>query len=277
MSKRVLVTGAAGTIAQKFIPGLLERFDCTLTDIKETNRRGEAMPGIVPLDLMQTPLPELTERWRGYDCIVHAAAVTPFHTWESELGNVAMARQVLQAAYDAGVPRVILTSSNHAADFYEPYLRSGQLAAIGPETPPRSDNLYGWAKIAYEGLGFVYASGSMGRKLQVICIRIGGPREMVGDQFKGQFDRYNRELAVYLSDRDMQQLYVKSIETPNIEDEWGVPFQIFYGISNNRRAFWSIANARAVIGYAPEDDSEIRFADEIRRLWIDPQRISADA
>ena len=44
-----------------------------------------------------------------------------------------------------------------------------------------------------------------------------------------------------------------------------MPFQIFYGISDNPHAFWSIANARQVIGYAPEDNSERRFADEIAR------------
>jgi hypothetical protein len=41
---------------------------------------------------------------------------------------------------------------------------------------------------------------------------------------------------------------IKSIETPNIDDRDGVPFQIFYGISGNDHNFWSIANARKVIG-----------------------------
>ena len=41
---------------------------------------------------------------------------------------------------------------------------------------------------------------------------------------------------------------IKSIETPNINDRDGVPFQIFYGISGNDHNFWSIANARKVIG-----------------------------
>ena len=58
----------------------------------------------------------------------------------------------------------------------------------------------------------------------------------------------------------MQQLFVKSIETEDIRDAHGVPFQIFYGISANTHAFWSIVNARNVIGYAPQDNSEIRFA-----------------
>ncbi|MCB0161904.1 MAG: hypothetical protein KDD83_27385, partial [Caldilineaceae bacterium] len=58
-------------------------------------------------------------------------------------------------------------------------------------------------------------------------------------------------------------LFIKSIETEDIRDEHGVPFQIFYGVSENPHAFWSIANARKIIGYAPEDNSELRFADLI--------------
>ena len=59
---------------------------------------------------------------------------------------------------------------------------------------------------------------------------------------------------------------MRSIEHGPLEDEFGVPFQIFYGVSNNTRGFWSIANARRVIGYAPEDDSEVRFAADVQRL-----------
>ncbi|HEV2067022.1 MAG TPA: hypothetical protein VGR08_09295, partial [Thermomicrobiales bacterium] len=62
------------------------------------------------------------------------------------------------------------------------------------------------------------------------------------------------------------QLFMKSVDTPGIEDEFGVPFHIFYGVSNNARTFWSITNARKVIGSAPEDDSELRFASDIARL-----------
>ncbi|MBV9542981.1 MAG: NAD(P)-dependent oxidoreductase, partial [Chloroflexi bacterium] len=72
------------------------------------------------------------------------------------------------------------------------------------------------------------------------------------------------------------QLFVRSIETGQIEDEWGVPFQIFYGMSDNTRAFWSIANARRVIGYDPEDDSETRYAKDIARLLgSSPGRVGA--
>ena len=56
---------------------------------------------------------------------------------------------------------------------------------------------------------------------------------------------------------------MKSIETENIDNEWGIPWQVFYGISNNTRAFWGLANARGVVGYEPEDDSEVKWAADI--------------
>jgi hypothetical protein len=75
-----------------------------------------------------------------------------------------------------------------------------------------------------------------------------------------------RELAGYISERDLQQLFCKSVETSTIDDEYGVPFHIFYGVSNNARKFWSITNARRVIDYQPQDDSEKCFAADIARL-----------
>jgi hypothetical protein len=53
---------------------------------------------------------------------------------------------------------------------------------------------------------------------------------------------------------------------------------IFYGVSNNTRAFWSIENARRIIGYQPEDDSELRYASDIARLLGDsPGRLGPTA
>jgi len=100
-------------------------------------------------------------------------------------------------------------------------------------------------------------------------LRIGAPREIDAAQFADNPKAYKRDLGAYLSARDLTQLTVRSIETADIRDAHGIPFQIFYGISNNARAFWSLTNARRVIGYAPEDDSEVKFADGIRALLGD--------
>lgn len=47
------------------------------------------------------------------------------------------------------------------------------------------------------------------------------------------------------------------------------PFRIFYGVEflRNSHAFWSIADPRQVIGYAPQDNSEIRFRELIARPY----------
>ena len=69
-----------------------------------------------------------------------------------------------------------------------------------------------------------------------------------------------------MSLRDEVQLLEKSIETDSIDNEYGVPFQIFYGVSGNTGNFWSIDNARRVIGYEPEDDAMEHFADHVARV-----------
>jgi hypothetical protein len=43
---------------------------------------------------------------------------------------------------------------------------------------------------------------------------------------------------------------------------------VVYGISNNTRAFWSLANARKVLGYEPEDDSEVKFVKDIQGFLV---------
>jgi hypothetical protein len=80
------------------------------------------------------------------------------------------------------------------------------------------------------------------------------------------------DLGQWLSPRDLAQLFCKSVEAPNIEDEYGIRFQVYYGVSANTRSAWSIANARKIIGYEPQGDSEVVYADEIRELMLELAR-----
>jgi hypothetical protein len=56
---------------------------------------------------------------------------------------------------------------------------------------------------------------------------------------------------IWLSHRDLVQLVEKSLTT-------SVAFGIYYGVSNNRGAFWDISNARADLGFEPVDDGATR-------------------
>jgi hypothetical protein len=102
----------------------------------------------------------------------------------------------------------------------------------------------------------------------VVMVRIGAPRELDITLYKGDPMTYKRDLGAYISPRDLTQLISKAIDTPHIENEHGVPWQVVYGISDNTRAFWSLANARKVLGYEPEDDSEVKFAKDIQGFLV---------
>jgi hypothetical protein len=267
--KRVLLTGATGYIAGQLLPMLRERYDLRLVDVRETDRDGNPVEGVEVLDLLTADQSALDRLFDGVDTVVHCGYIRPRpdHVYEDERSNVDLMQRVYETALTAGVRRVVACSTNQAAKWYEQPYYAGRRDRVTPEDYPRPDSFYGWAKAAYETLGFLYACGSLGRKLEVIQIRIVAPREIDAADFEGKpVEHYLRDITGYVSERDLQQLFRKSIDTIAIEDDYGVPFHIFYGVSNNARTFWSITNAREVIGYAPEDDSEIRFADDIARM-----------
>jgi UDP-glucose 4-epimerase len=278
--KRVVVTGAAGYVAQRMLPELRERWDLVLLDVRPTTRDGKTVPGLVVADLTKPDRNEYRQHFKGADAVIHCGFVSApkldATTWQdnsdakfwAEHTNVALAYNVCRVSLEEGVRRVVVCSSNHAADYYERLVWDGRLDMVTPEMPPRSDNWYGWAKAAYELLGFVFATGKVdGRKLEIVQWRIGGPRDDDIDQVKpGDIKVMHRALGAYLSQRDQVQQAVRMVETEDIRDEHGVPFLIVYGISGNTHRFWSIASARVKLGYAPEDDSQVNFADKIAAI-----------
>ena len=277
---RVVITGAAGYVAQRMHAALAERWDLVQIDVRDTTRDGRKLPGLVVADLTQRDRNAYRKHFQGADAVIHCGFVrAPGKTaddwqdnsdakWEAEHANVALAYNVYRTALEEGVRRVVVCSSNHASDYHERLVWDGRLDMVTPEMPPRSDNWYGWSKASYELLGFVFATGKVdGRKLEVVQWRIGGPRDNDLDSVKpGDIKTMHRALGAYLSARDQAQQAIKMVETPDIADENGIPFLIVYGISGNTHRFWSLVSARRKIGYTPEDDSQVRFADRIAEI-----------
>jgi len=264
--RRVLVTGAAGYIAGQLLPAFRERFDLSLVDVTRTHRDGHEVEGVELLDILDDPADRLQELCGEVDSIVHCGMRPPAGepSYAAERINLDMTARIYEAASAGSVRRVVCTSSNQAAKWYERSWRAGRRDRVGPEDYPRPDSFYGWAKTAYETLGFLYATGEIGRPIEVAQIRIVAPRPIRAEAFTDRpLADYLRDITGWISERDLQQLYLRAIEADSIADDDGVPFQIFYGVSDNARTFWSITNARKVIGYQPQDDSEIEFADDI--------------
>ncbi|MCZ6884999.1 MAG: NAD(P)-dependent oxidoreductase [Alphaproteobacteria bacterium] len=278
--KRVVLTGATGYVAQRMYGPLAERYDLVCLDVKETTRAGETVPDVHIVDLTAPDRDGYREHFRGADAVIHCGFVRvegqPTGGWNdtsdakfrSEYINIGMMFNVYKTALEEDVKRVVVCSSNHAADYYERLWYEDKLEMVTPDMPNKSDNFYGWAKGAYEQLGFVFATGNVdGKQLEVCQWRIGGPREDDIDKVKpGDIKNMHRALGSYLSARDQVQQAVKMIETEDIRDENGIPFLVIYGISGNSHRLWSIANAIDKIDYRPEDNSQVKFADKIAKL-----------
>lgn len=293
-TRRILVTGATGYVAQQVIPSLAARYETILTDVDSRlssgtlpttqgawDAAGQELDGIHELDLLADDGSGLRELMEGVDTVVHLAFKPPVghdgtggdllgaaqSLYDGERDNIDMAQRIYQAALELGVRRVVVGSSNQAAKWYEvPYFQ-GLKQAVSPEDVAKPDNFYGWAKASYETLGFLYACGTLGRQLEVVQLRIVAPRPIELKGFVGETaQRYFRDIAGYLSPRDLIQLVERAIDTPDITDEHGVPWLVVYGVSNNDRKFWSLESARRVLGYAPQDNSEVVFAAEIRKV-----------
>lgn len=237
-AKKVLITGAAGSIGTQMRTLLKDRYDLRLLDRRPVPEpEGEAM--ICDLADLQG----LERACAGIDAAVHLAGDPSGGAgWEALLeDNVKGTYNLFEAARRQGVKRIVFASTNHVTGFYEM-----EKTYTTPEMLARPDSLYGVSKAFGEALGrfFVDEYG-----MAVICLRIGSfqPEEAVKNRGG------DRILSTWLSPRDCAQLVWRGIEAE------AVKYGIFYGISGNERAYWDTQNARQLLGYAPEDDAE-RFA-----------------
>jgi hypothetical protein len=287
---KVLVTGAAGHVATLAMPGLQDH-ELRLTDMREPAHlpAGAAFHSISLLDASDDYMQRLFE---GIDTVVHSAyipsaerdvysALPPqVDRFHAEFENIRMAQRVYRCALQAGVHRVVVVSSNHAADWYEhTQVHQRRRETVYPTDLPLSDNFYGWSKASYELLAYPYACGTFGRRMEMVMLRIGSPYPIDMSRFEpgakpapsglsrpAGLAAFKRALGAWLSDADCAALFRCAVDAPLALPHEAVPWVIAYGISDNTRAFWSLESAREVLGYSPRDDSEIVYADAVRRL-----------
>ncbi len=236
---KVLLLGAAGGIGSAIREGLAGRYALMrLADIAPLSPASEGEE-CVRVDLLD--MTSLVAAMDGITCVVHMAGVPvepDENAWEQVLpANIIGVHNLFEAARIAGVKRVLFASSHHAAGFHR------------RETPtadtlvPRPDSYYGVSKVFGEAMGRMYAD-KFG--LQVLSLRIGAYRERPLDL---------RQLAVWISPRDMVELVRCGIEAPDFG------YATVYGVSANTLNFWD-NSAVAFLGYAPQDNAEA-WAEEV--------------
>ena len=232
--KTILITGAAGDVGTHLRRELAGKYRIRASDLRPLKK-------VAKEAYMRADISKMADALRitkGVDAVVHLGGYSVEGPWEGILSaNIIGCYNVFEAARRNGVKRILFPTSNHATGFYR------RDETIDHRVYPKPDSRYGVSKVFGEALGSLYADKY---GMQVFCMRIGNVNPAPIDK---------RRLAIWFSPRDLAQLVTIGIEHPQIR------FEIVYGISGNKRAWYDNSNAHR-LGYRPQDDSEL-YATEI--------------
>ena len=241
----IALTGAAGRIGTAIRPLLLGAgHSLVLCDAVEVERvatssvPGSAAERVVTADLRD--IEAHVAAFEGADLVVHLGGLADERPWPDLLAvNVDGTRAVCEAARLAGVDRLLLASSVHAAG----YLPAESAAACNGVPLPAPDTYYGVSKAAVEALGGLYA----GRfAMTVVSARI----MAFSARPVGAYG-----LHWWLSPADMARLVLAALTTG------AGGHHVVWGVSRNSRCRVDRGPGLA-IGFDPQDDAE-RHAAEI--------------
>lgn len=235
---RVLVTGAAGRIGTAFRLHVGDRYQLRLADktTDSLNAIKQHPDEVVGFDL--TDLDACQHACAGIGTVLHLGGdPSPEADFYASLldNNVKATYNIFRAAVDQGCRRVIYASSLQTVEAYELDVQANENMRVRP------GNVYGVTKCFGEALASRFADAE---GLSSIAVRIGffaEPEELPGQSA--------RDLSAFVSPRDLSDLFVRCIETPDI------PFAIVAGISNNRFKRVDLASTRELLGYEPRDDA----------------------
>ncbi len=227
--KTILLTGAAGGVGVFLRKEFRGRYRLRLSDIVALDDCGP-QEEFIGADLGN--LSAIRNAVAGVDGIIHLGGFSVEGDWDTILSaNIIGTYNLFEAARIEGVKRIVFASSNHAMGFY------GRDETVDHTDYPRPDSRYGLSKVFGEVLGRLHADKY---GAEVMAIRIGNVAEEPIDV---------RRLSIWISPRDLAQLMAIGLERP------GIQFEVVYGMSDNKRAWWDNSNALR-LGYAPRDRSE---------------------
>jgi len=261
-SKSIIITGAGGNIGSKLVSHMVSN---TNRRIIQLDRRASRARDVIEADLRNQ-----NEGWAQYfheaDTVIHLAAnPSPDASWPELVGdNVDALLNVLEAARRGVVKRVIFASSLHAAVGYE-----GELKLISTDLPARPISFYGASKALGERLGHRYA---LKYGIAVLCLRIGWvpPTNQAPPDNRRPLMLQHR----WLSDADLCQAFTLALDVAPVE----------YGIANVTSLVegspWSLAEAKALLGYIPHSEHApgtpnlFRRASQRLRNLVRPEKLN---
>ncbi|MDE2093579.1 MAG: NAD(P)-dependent oxidoreductase [Burkholderiales bacterium] len=242
--KRLLLTGAAGTLGRELRPRL--KAHCEVLRVSDRLDLGAADAGEETMPAALEDAGAVLALLDGVDAVVHLGGVSVEGPFEPILqANIVGVYHLYEAARKQRVRRIVFASSNHVTGFYR------QDEVIDARAPLRPDGYYGVSKAFGENLAQFYFDR---HGIETVSLRIGSALPEPKDR---------RMLATWLSFGDLERLVVASLTAPV------VGHSVVYGMSDNATRWWDNRCAHH-IGYRPQDSSErFRAAAQARQPTLD--------
>lgn len=244
----LVVTGASGNLGGKLVAALHEKHTLRCLDLR----------GSADVADLSTYEDRWARQFEGADTVLHfAGEPRPTASWaQVQRGNLASTCNVLRAARNHGVQRVVFASSNQVMAGYR-FLNK----PITTDIPPAPVNPYGLSKLFCEESGRAFSSET---GISFIAFRIGYiqsgeniPHAGMGLGLWGQ--------QMWLSNRDFIDGVGAAIVVPEVS------FAVLNLVSNNPGTPWDLTHTHKVLGFLPQDgfapdlSSEDRAEEEAAR------------
>jgi len=244
-AKPVLLTGAAGALGRVLARSLAEDgWTLRLTDIAAFSDPLPAGASFTRTDLNDGA--EIMQLAEGCGAIVHLGGASTDRPFEEVIGpNIRGAYHIYEAAKREQA-RVVFASSNHAIGFHE------RTESIGADAQFLPDTYYGLSKAYGELMGRLYW---FKHGVESVAIRI-------GSSFPEPTNA--RMLATWFSFDDLSRLVIRCLRAD------AVGCSVVWGASNNQRMTWWRNDARARLGWTPQDSADAFAAQLAGRISNDP-------
>jgi len=192
--KRIVVTGGAGFIGSHIVEALHSKNDIIVLDDFSTGKEQNilGMGGIMVLRGSVTQPKHLAFAFRNADIVFHLAALPSVQQSISdpagtEKVNLAGTLNVLQAARDAGVGKLVFSSSCAIYGDARP--------PVGEDALPRPNSPYAVQKLAAEHYCRLFHEP---RGMRTVCLRyfnVFGPRQDPSSQYAAVVPAFFRDMA----------------------------------------------------------------------------------
>lgn len=264
---KICITGASGTCGSALWHLPYEKIYLDRRHASDLHGGGYIAADLTTID--QTALAQILN-----DCttLIHLAGSMSHESgWREVLvNNIYATEKLLSAALAAKVSKVIFASSNRVFGHYEleyapAIYELGHGLKFGRGCVARPDSFYAISKLSCEALGDYYAEH---HGLKFYALRLGsiytelndhpyaaaeqGVVQQLWTRNSRDYDlKVKRTKGTWLSRRDFAQLIQCCIEYNSDQ-----LYEIFFGISNNPRAWLDLDYTKKALGYQPQDCAE---------------------